>query len=106
MPLVHPENRVAGTGEGIILSLQLGATRRAKDLVTGAVQTWDGCKMQAQPSLCLCGVPENLNLSCLDLGSARKPGPASDSSRQSNLESEQCRLGKHKRREQGQMQCG
>ena len=25
--------------------------------------------MQAQPSLCLCGVPENLNLSSLDLES-------------------------------------
>ena len=30
--------------------------------------------------LCLCGVPENLNLSSLDLGSARNPGPALDSS--------------------------
>ena len=26
--------------------------------------------MQAQPSLCLCGVPMNLNLSGIDLGSA------------------------------------
>ena len=43
---------------------------------------------QAQPSLHLCGVPENLNLSGLDLGSACKPGPTSDSFRQSNLESE------------------
>ena len=42
--------------------------------------------MQAQPSLCLCGVPENLNLNSLDLGIARNPGPASDSCRQSNLE--------------------
>ena len=62
--------------------------------------------MQAQLSLCLCGVPKNLNLSGLDLGSACKPGPTSDSSQQSNLESEQCRLGKHTRREQGQTQCG
>ena len=42
--------------------------------------------MQAQPSLRLCGVPENLNLSGLDLGSAYNPGLASDSSWQSNLE--------------------
>ena len=46
--------------------------------------------MQAQPSLCLCGVPEYLNLSGVDLGSAYNPGPASDISRQSNLELKQC----------------
>ena len=34
--------------------------------------------MQAQQSLCLCGVPENLKLSSLDLGSAHNPGPALD----------------------------
>ena len=33
-PVVHPEYPVAGTGEGISCSLQLGATTRAKDLVT------------------------------------------------------------------------
>ena len=60
-------------------------------------------KTQAQPSQCLCEVLENLNLSGLDLGSTCKPGPTSDSSRQSNL-SEQCRLGKHTRCEQGQTQ--
>ena len=63
-------------------------------------------KHQVQPSLWLCGVPENLNLSGLDLRSACKPESPSDSSRQSNLESEQCRLGKHTRRERGQTQCG
>ena len=62
--------------------------------------------MQAQLSLCLCGVPEYLNLNGLDLGSAYKPGPTSDSSRQSNLEPKQCRQGKHTHREQGQTQCG
>ena len=62
---------------------------------------WEGHKMQAQPSLHLCGVPKNLNLSGLDLGSACNPGPASDSSWQSNLVSEQCRLGKHTRCELG-----
>ena len=43
-------------------------------------RTWEGHKTQAQPSLRLWGVPENLNMSGLDLGSARNPGPASDSS--------------------------
>ena len=62
--------------------------------------------MQAQLSLRLCGVPEYLNLSGLDLGSAYNPGPASDSSRQSNREPKQCRQGKHTLREQGQTQCG
>ena len=62
--------------------------------------------MQAQPSLCLCGVPENLNLSSLDLESAYNSGPASDSSQQSNLEPEQCRQEKHTCCERGQTQCG
>ena len=62
--------------------------------------------MQAQSSLHLCGVPEYLNLSGLDLGSAYNPGPASDSSRQSNLEPKQCKQGKHTLCEQGQTQCG
>ena len=62
--------------------------------------------MQAQLSLCFCGVPEYLNLSGLDLGSAYNPGLASDSSQQSNLEPKQCRQGKHTRCEWGQTQCG
>ena len=57
--------------------------------------------MQAQLSLRLGGVPENLNPSGLELGSACNPGPASDSFWQSSLEPEQCRLGKHTRHEQG-----
>ena len=105
-PVVHPENWAAGMGEVISRSLQLEATVLTKHLVTWAAQTWDGHKTQAQPSLHLCGVLENLNLSGLDLGSACNPGPASDSSRQSKLESEQCRLGKHTCRERGQTQCG
>ena len=47
-----------------------------KHLVTWAARTWEKHKMQAQLSLCLCGIPENLNRSGLDLGSARNPGPA------------------------------
>ena len=54
----------------------------------------------------LCEVPENRNLSGLDLGRACNPGPTSDSSWQSSLEPEHCRLGKHTRHEQGQTQCG
>ena len=52
----------------------------AKHLVAWVGCTWEGHKTQAQPSLCLCGVPKNLNLSSLDLGSAHNPGPALDSS--------------------------
>ena len=40
-------------------------------------------------SLCLWGLPECLNLSGLDLGSAGSPGPATDGSQRSNLEPEQ-----------------
>ena len=75
-----------------------------KHLVTWAAWIWEGHKTQAQQSLGLWGVPEYLNLSGLDLGSASNPEPASDSSRQSNLELKQCRLGKHTRCEQGQTQ--
>ena len=51
-----------------------------KLLVAWTARTREGHTLQAQPSLCLCGVPENLNLSGLDLGSAWNPGPALDSS--------------------------
>ena len=76
-----------------------------KHLLTWATWTWEVHKTQAQPSLGLCGVPENLNLSGSDLGSANKPGPVSDSSQQSNLEPEKCRPWKHTRGEWGQLQC-
>ena len=92
MPVVHPENGAAGTGEAV-------KSQPAKHLVTRAAWTGEGHKTQAHSSLRLCGVPKNLNLNGLDLGSA---GPASDSSQQSKLEPEKCRLGKHTRHEQGQ----
>ena len=92
---------MAGTGEAIRLSIQLGVTALAKHLVTWAAWNWEGHKMQAQLSLRLCGVPENLNPSGLELGSACNPGPASDSFWQSSLEPEQCRLGKHTYCERG-----
>ena len=53
----------------------------------------------------LCEVPENRNLSGLDLGSAHNPALASDSSWQSKLELKQCRQEKHKLHEWGQTQC-
>ena len=59
-----------------------------------------------QTSQSLCGVPEYLNLSGLDLGSAYNIGPASERSWQSNLEPKQCRQGKHTYHEPGQTQCG
>ena len=77
-----------------------------KHLVTWVARTWEGYKTQSQLSLHLWGVPEYLNLSGLDLGSAYKPGLASDSSWQSNLELKKCRQGKLTRREWGQTQCG
>ena len=57
-----------------------GESALTKHLVTCSAGTWEGHKMPTQLSLCLCGVPKNLNLSSLDLGSACKPGPALDSS--------------------------
>ena len=59
---------------------QLEESVLAKQLVAWAAQTWEGHKKQAQPSLHIRGIPENLNLSSLDLGSARNPGPALGSS--------------------------
>ena len=75
-------NQVARTGEVIRCNPppQPGESALAKHLVTWAARTWEGHKTQAQPSLCLCGVPESLNLSGLDLGRACNPGPSLDSS--------------------------
>ena len=105
-PIVHPENQAAGKGQAIRCTPHLGVTALAKHLATWAARTWEGHKTQAQLSLRLCGVPENLNLSSLDLGNVRHPGPTSDSSQQSNLEPEQCRPWKLTRCEWGQTHCG
>ena len=78
----------------------------ATHLITWAARTWKGHKTQAQLSLCLWGLLVYLNLSGLDVRSAYNPGPASDSSWQSNLEPKQCRQGKHTCCERGQTQCG
>ena len=42
-----------------------------KQLIAWAARTWEGHKTRTQLSLCPCGVPENLNLSRSDLGSAQ-----------------------------------
>ena len=64
--------------------------------------SWVLHKMPTQLSLCLCGLPKNLNLSGLDLGSARNPGLAPCRATWSlssvDWESTLC--------EQGQTQCG
>ena len=79
-PAAHLGNRAAGMGEVIRCTVPPGESALlTKHLVTWTARTWEGHKMQAQMSLCLCGVPENLNLSALDLGSARNPGTALDS---------------------------
>ena len=82
----HPGNEEAETRDvrrctGCLRRLHLPSTWSPELLGPGK-----GTKMQAQLSLRLRGLPENLNLSGLDLGSARNPGPASDNSRQSTLE--------------------
>ena len=56
-----------------------GESALTKHLVTCSAGTWEGHKTHTQLSLCLCGVPKNLNLSSSDLGSACKPEPALDS---------------------------
>ena len=86
---VHPGNRASRTREVIKMHGPPGETVLAKHLVARAARTWEGHKMQAQPSLCPCGVPKNL--SSLELGSAQNAGPALDSALQSTLEPEQCR---------------
>ena len=77
---VNPGNWAAGTREAMRHTPPSRETALTKHLVAWAARTWEWDKTQAQPSLCLCGVPENLNLSGLDLGSAHNPGPALDSS--------------------------
>ena len=73
--VVHPENWAAGTREEIRCTLYLGVTVLTKHLVTWDARTWEGHKTRAQLSLHLCGVPENLNLSDLDLGRHSTQGP-------------------------------
>ena len=62
---------------------------------SGLLEPGESTKSTALPGLCPCGVPENQNLSGLDLGNAQNAGPTLDSALQSTLEPEQCRLGKH-----------
>ena len=77
-PTAYPRNQVAGTGEVIRRTPHLGRVCSPSTWLPELIAPGKG-KTQAQPSLCLCGVPKNLNLSGLDLGSAHNPGPALDS---------------------------
>ena len=65
VPTAHPGNWVVGPGrwEDLPPSWENVLT---KHLLTWAAWTWVGHQTKAQPSLCLCGIPENLNLSSLD----------------------------------------
>ena len=80
VPTVYPGNRAAGNGEVVRHTVPLRECVLAKHVVTWAAWTLERHKVQAQMSLCLCGVPEKLNLGGLVLGSARNPGPALDRS--------------------------
>ena len=71
---VHLETGEATTRE-VIRRTAPEQSVLARYRVAWAAQTREWHKTQAQQSLCPCGVPENLNLSGLDLGSARNPGP-------------------------------
>ena len=79
-PTAHPGNWAVEMGEVIRRTAPPGESALTKHLVTWAAQTWEGHKMQAQPSLCRCEVPKNLNLSSVELGNAHNPGPALDTS--------------------------
>ena len=65
----------AGTGRGEVV-LHLKRVRSSSTWLPELLGPREQHKTQAQLSLCHCGVPENLNLSSLDLGSARNSGPA------------------------------
>jgi len=99
--VVHPENRVAGTGEAIS-----GSNHAHQTPYHLSCSHLGRAQNAAQLSLRLWGLPQCQNLSGLDLGGACSPGQASDGSWWSNLEPEQCGQGGHTHREQGQAQCG
>ena len=97
--MAHPVNRATGTREVIRPTAHLGQCARQ---APGCLSSSDlGRAQNAGPAKSMPFV-ENLNLSSLDLGSAHNIGPALESSPQSNLESEQCRQGKHSHHELGQ----
>ena len=101
VPVVHPENQVAGMGEAISCSDR--AWRTPGHLSCSDLQRAQNAGPTKSAPL---RSTEYLNLNGLDLGSAYNPGPAPDSSWHSNLEPKQCRQGKQTRREWGQTQGG
>ena len=73
--LAHPGTQGAGNGEVVRRTTHLGECTWSPKLLSPGKGT------ECMPNrLCLCGVPKNLNLSGLGLGSARNSGPALDSS--------------------------
>ena len=68
----HP-GKPSGWDGGDKMHSPPGESALAKHLVTWSARTWEGHKTQAQPSLCLCWVPKNLNVSGLDLGMCTQP---------------------------------
>ena len=66
-------------GDVIRLTAHLGRVHSPSTWSPELLEPGKGTKPRPN-RLCLCGLPENLNLSSLDLGSAHNPGPALDSS--------------------------
>ena len=100
MPVVHPENRAAGKGEAINLSDHTHQTPgHLSGLDLGRAQNTGPTESAPLRST---RVPEP---GWLIPGKCMQPRATSDSSRQSNLEPEKCRQGKHTHREQGKTQC-
>ena len=67
-------------GEVIRHTAPPGESELTKHLVTWAAGIWERQKTQAQLTLHLCEVPENLTMSGLDLGTTHNPWPVLDSS--------------------------
>ena len=93
---VYPENRAAGTGQAI------NRSDRARQTPHQLSCSDLGRAQNAGPT----ESAPCLNLSSLDLGGECSLGPASDGTRRSNLEPEQCGQGGHMHHEWGQTQCG
>ena len=77
--MVHPGKWSDQTGEEIKMHSPPGTVRSPSNWSPELLGHWKG-KKRMPNQVCLCGVPENLNLSSLDLGSARNPEPALDNS--------------------------
>ena len=101
MPVVHPENQVAVTGEAISHSDH--ACQTPHHLSCSDLGRAQNAGPTESAPLRTTRVPES---EWLRPGRCMQPRLASDGSWQSNLEPEQCEQGGHKCPEQGQAQCG